>query len=317
MKLGEKIKQLRTAKLMTQSELAGGEITRNMLSRIENGAAQPSLDTLKYLAQKLGVSMGYLLSDGSDEEIYIKYNEMRDIKTLYLFGEYRICRDMCLNSGCREDDEIGLILAECTLGIATEEFSRGNLRQACEYFDLAIEACARTVYSTAHVFAISAMYFKYMRNISPTLSSSQIDENDVPIWASLGDSFCLYIGAFLSLGDDQSLPIDGIVIVTSPQDLVSMIVSKAVKMANMMHIPVLGFVENYAYLECPDCGKRINVFGESRLDAIAAEFGLPVLARLPIDPKVAECFDNGKMETINTDALADILVAVEQAERGA
>ena len=113
----------------------------------------------------------------------------------------------------------------------------------------------------------------------------------------------------------QSLPVDGIVIVTSPQDLVSMIVSKAVKMANMMHIPVLGFVENYAYLECPDCGKRISVFGESKLDAVAAEFGLPVLARLPIDPKVAECFDNGQMESVNTDSLADVLVAVEQAER--
>ena len=113
----------------------------------------------------------------------------------------------------------------------------------------------------------------------------------------------------------QSLPVDGIVIVTSPQDLVSMIVSKAVKMANMMHIPVLGFVENYAYLECPDCGKRINVFGESKLDAVAAEFGLPVLARLPIDPKVAERFDNGEMEMVNTEALADALKAVEQAER--
>ena len=113
----------------------------------------------------------------------------------------------------------------------------------------------------------------------------------------------------------QSLPVDGIVIVTSPQDLVSMIVSKAVKMANMMHIPVLGFVENYAYLECPDCGKRLNVFGESKLDAVAAEFGLPVLARLPIDPRVAESFDNGQMESVNTDALVDVLTAVEQAER--
>ena len=113
----------------------------------------------------------------------------------------------------------------------------------------------------------------------------------------------------------QSLPVDGIVIVTSPQDLVSMIVTKAVKMANMMHIPVLGFVENYAYLECPDCGKRINVFGESKLDAVAEKFGIPVLARLPIDPKVAESYDNGNMESVNTDALADVLVAVEKAER--
>ena len=111
----------------------------------------------------------------------------------------------------------------------------------------------------------------------------------------------------------QSLPIDGIVIVTSPQDLVSMIVTKAVKMANMMHIPVLGFVENYSYLQCPDCGKRIEVFGKSKLDAVAAEFGLPVLARLPIDPKVAECYDSGLMETVDTDGLAEVIAAVEKA----
>ena len=113
----------------------------------------------------------------------------------------------------------------------------------------------------------------------------------------------------------QSLPVDGIVIVTSPQDLVSLIVAKAVKMANMMHIPVLGFVENYSYFQCPDCGKKINVFGKSHLDEIAAQFGLPVLARLPIDPAVAEAFDNGLMETVNTDALNDAVDAVMKAER--
>ena len=111
----------------------------------------------------------------------------------------------------------------------------------------------------------------------------------------------------------QSLPIDGVVIVTTPQDLVSMIVSKAVKMANMMKIPVLGFVENYAYLQCPDCGKKINVFGKSHLDEVANEFGLPVLARLPIDPSVAEAYDNGLMETVNTDAMAQVLEAIEKA----
>ena len=111
----------------------------------------------------------------------------------------------------------------------------------------------------------------------------------------------------------QSLPVDGIVIVTSPQDLVSMIVAKAVKMANMMHIPVLGFVENYAYLECPDCGKKINVFGESKLDEIAAAFNLPILARLPIDPKVAEYYDNGKMEDVDTSKMEKVLEAVQKA----
>ena len=111
----------------------------------------------------------------------------------------------------------------------------------------------------------------------------------------------------------QSLPVDGIVIVTSPQDLVSMIVSKAVKMANMMHIPVIGFVENYSYLQCPDCGKKIEVFGRSRLDEVAGEFGVPVLARLPIDPKVAEAFDSGLMETVDTCAVADVIAKIKEA----
>ena len=109
----------------------------------------------------------------------------------------------------------------------------------------------------------------------------------------------------------QSIPVDGIVIVTSPQDLVSMIVAKAVKMANMMNVPVLGFVENYSYLECPDCGKRIEVFGQSRLDEVAKAFELPILARLPIAPMVAQSYDSGLMETVNTDKLADAITAVE------
>lgn len=109
----------------------------------------------------------------------------------------------------------------------------------------------------------------------------------------------------------QSLPVDGVVIVTSPQDLVSMIVTKAVKMANMMHIPVLGFVENYSYLQCPDCGKKINVFGKSHLETIAAELNLPVLARLPIDPAVAEAYDNGLMETVNTDGVSGVIEAIQ------
>ena len=112
----------------------------------------------------------------------------------------------------------------------------------------------------------------------------------------------------------QSLPVDGIVIVTSPQDLVSMIVAKAVKMANMMHVPVLGFVENYSYLECPDCGKRIEVFGKSKLNEVADAFNLPILACLPIDPKVAEAYDSGLMETVNTDGVAGVIEAIEKAE---
>ena len=107
----------------------------------------------------------------------------------------------------------------------------------------------------------------------------------------------------------QSIPVDGIVIVTSPQDLVSMIVGKAVKMAELMNIPVLGIVENYSYLRCPDCGKKIEVFGKSHIDEVAEKWNLPVLARLPIDPAVAEAFDSGLMETADTQALGGVVEA--------
>lgn len=108
----------------------------------------------------------------------------------------------------------------------------------------------------------------------------------------------------------QSLPLDGIVIMTSPQDLVSMIVSKAVNMAKAMDVPILGLVENMSYIECPDCKKHINVFGESHIDEVAKEFNLDVLARLPIDPKLAALCDKGALELMENDYLetaADII----------
>lgn len=94
----------------------------------------------------------------------------------------------------------------------------------------------------------------------------------------------------------QSIPVDGIVIVTTPQDLVTMIVKKAVNMANAMNVPILGIVENMSWLECPDCGKRISVFGESKLDEVAEELDIPVLAKLPIRPEIASLVDKGAVE---------------------
>ncbi len=94
----------------------------------------------------------------------------------------------------------------------------------------------------------------------------------------------------------QSLPIDGIVVVTSPQDLVSMIVTKALKMAQLMNVPVLGLVENFSYFQCPDCGKRHYIYGESKIAQVAAENKVIVLAQLPIDPALAAACDAGKME---------------------
>ena len=101
----------------------------------------------------------------------------------------------------------------------------------------------------------------------------------------------------------QSLPIDGVIIVTSPQELVGMIVSKAVKMANMMHVPVVGLVENYSYFRCPDCGGKHEIFGKSHIAEIAAEYHLPVLAQLPMDPSVAQLCDSGRAEEMDTTEL--------------
>ena len=110
----------------------------------------------------------------------------------------------------------------------------------------------------------------------------------------------------------QSLPIDGIVVVTSPQELVSMIVKKAVNMAGMMNIPVVGLVENYSYLKCPDCGREIAVFGKSRIDEAGRELGIPVLAKLPIDPLVAQAMDEGLLEHAKVDAIAPAADGIEQ-----
>ena len=105
----------------------------------------------------------------------------------------------------------------------------------------------------------------------------------------------------------QSIPLDGIVIVTSPQELVGMIVEKAVNMATMMNIPVLGLVENMSYIDCPDCGKRIYPFGDSHLDEIAARHGIASTARLPINPKLAAACDKGAIELYEGTWLDEML----------
>ena len=103
----------------------------------------------------------------------------------------------------------------------------------------------------------------------------------------------------------QSLPVEGIVIVTSPQDLVRMIVKKAYNMAGQMDIPVLGIVENYSYLECPDCGRKISVFGESHIDEVAEELGVPVIGKMPIDASLAEAVENENFAEVSNDYLAE------------
>jgi Mrp family chromosome partitioning ATPase len=110
----------------------------------------------------------------------------------------------------------------------------------------------------------------------------------------------------------QSMPIDGIIIVTTPQDLVGMIVAKAVNMANMMNIPILGIVENMSYITCPDCGRKISVFGESQVDAIALEHGIKAVAKIPVDVNLTKAADEGKIEEVKNNYLVDFFKKVEE-----
>ena len=110
----------------------------------------------------------------------------------------------------------------------------------------------------------------------------------------------------------QSIPLDGIIIVSSPQELVSMIVEKAANMANMMNIPVLGLVENMSYVKCPDCGKEIKVFGESHIEKVAEKFGYDLLGKLPMDPKLAALVDKGMIELMENDYLDNAADTIEE-----
>ncbi len=112
----------------------------------------------------------------------------------------------------------------------------------------------------------------------------------------------------------QSLPVDGIIVVTSPQELVGMIVEKAVNMADMMDIPVLGIVENMSYFECPDCGSRHNIFGDSKIDEIAAKYNISNIAKLPIRPEMAKTADDGAIESIELKELDEMADAIEALE---
>ena len=108
----------------------------------------------------------------------------------------------------------------------------------------------------------------------------------------------------------QSLPIDGIIVVTSPQELVGMIVEKAVNMANMMNVPILGLVENMSYYKCDDCGKEHKIFGESHIDEIAKKYNINVVAKLPIKPEIASAADAGTIEKVDTSDLEDIIKSI-------
>lgn len=203
MNIGQKIRELRLAKLMTQSELAGTFITRNMLSCIENGSAQPSLSTIQYIAGRLNVPAGFLLAEEGDEAVYRKMNSFANIKKAYTAGDLRGCRNLCV-SGCPEpDDEISLLLADCDAGIAAEEFWSGRLRSSCRFFDEALSYTKKTIHCTAHVRALAAVYFRYMARLSPSLYSDELEEGTRLDFSYVG-AFAVYVDALEALDEQHA-----------------------------------------------------------------------------------------------------------------
>lgn len=199
MNIGEKVKSLRISKLLTQKELSGEMITRNMLSRIENGAALPSLPTLIYLASRLGVPAGYLISDGDEGELYYRKNaNYKNLVEAYRSGEWEICRSLCLDCAPFDgDNEIIFFLTESTLRLGILEFEKGSLRRALPLFEEAFDYSQKTVINTASLISLMRPYVHFMEVVSPTFASELAD-------LSLGDEyscetdFCKYERAFFS-----------------------------------------------------------------------------------------------------------------------
>ena len=172
MSIGEKIKNVRTSKMLTQKDLAGDAITRNMLSKIENGVATPSLPVAIALAERLGVPVGYLLSDSPEEEArFRKHSAYSNIAQAYKLHEWAICRQLsldCLNGGY-DDQELVYFASRSALQMGVEEFDARNLRLSCVYFDEALRLAENTVLDDGVAAARILPYVDFMANISPTL----------------------------------------------------------------------------------------------------------------------------------------------------
>ena len=197
MNIGEKIKKLRTEKMMTQSELSGDQVTRNMLSLIEKGRAVPSLQTLSYIASRLNVSTAFLLADEAEEQMLKKGSEIFDVRLAFKNKNYRICLELCKKLGSDADDEIKLIMAESALAVAKEELSDDRVRESWALLDDAVLYSLGTVYPTKHIESMAGVLFSYLGELSPSLVSENMDVDQVDFEQAKaicsGDELCSYI----------------------------------------------------------------------------------------------------------------------------
>lgn len=191
---------------MTQTELAGNQITRNMLSSIENGSAFPSLSTALYIAERLNVPVGYLLAEERDEPAYRKMNCIENVRRALASKDWSGALAI-LNASCNGvvDDELSMIRARCEFGVGSAAVANGHLRMAVLALDRALTALGETVYDTAWLRSAIAVYFRYLSGISATLSSNILDEEEVERARCAGDELGEYMEALEKMEKDPAL----------------------------------------------------------------------------------------------------------------
>ena len=200
MQIGEKIKALRQSKLMTQTELAGTQITRNMLSTIEHGTALPSLPTALYLAERLNVPVGYLLAEGEDELGYHKMMAIANIRHAFSSKDYAGALALLQAvPGAEMDDELCFLRAQCEFGIARAELQAGRLRPCALALDRALRAAELTIYDTAALRSRVAVYFRYIQGVSSTIDSDVLDVDEIEDARAFGDDVCEYVWALAQI----------------------------------------------------------------------------------------------------------------------
>ena len=172
MKLGEKIRKARLAANMTQSELAGDFITRNMLSQIENGLAMPSLQTALYIADKLGLDAGILFSEGDNKSVYFVSRKLPELKNMFLNNEYDRCIETCVDSA-EDCDEANYILAECYIKKAYESYNKGKLRQALKFGESALKYGSKTFYSSDSIKQKNEVLEVMISSLTPYLKQTK------------------------------------------------------------------------------------------------------------------------------------------------
>ena len=211
MNIGEKIKNLRLEKMMTQTELAGDQVTRNMLSLIEKGKAVPSLQTLNYIASRLNVTPSFLLADEKEEKMMLKYSVISDILLAFKNKNYKICMDLCKRLGndfFEKDFEIGLIMAESALEIAVEEIYADRIRAAWQYLDDAVLYASKTIYATKHIESMAGIMFDYLGKLSPSLVSENMEPDSVECCKAIelcaDNELCRYIIALKDFDSDYT-----------------------------------------------------------------------------------------------------------------